>query len=63
MKDSMELHQALYDEAYELACQRAREEGDVDIDYDYEIMEAWTDEYYKVLCAEEGIEPHPDYAI
>ena len=42
----------LWEEAYELACQRAREEGDVDIDRDYTLMEAWTDEYYEALYQE-----------
>ena len=35
----------LIDEAYEYAYERALEEGDVDIDYDYEIIEYWVDEY------------------
>lgn len=39
----------LWEEAYEWACQRAREEGDVDIDRDYAIMEAWQEEYYNYL--------------
>ena len=60
-KDLKELHAALYDQAYELACQRANEEGDVDIDYDYSLMEAWCEEYYRELCKDEGIEPSPDY--
>lgn len=62
MKDSLaDLHAALYDQAYELACQRATEEGDVDIDYDYPLMDAWCEEYYRELCKEEGIEPSPEY--
>lgn len=56
-----ELHQSLYDQAYELACQKANEAGDVDINYDYDIMEAWCEEYYIELCAEEGIKPNPKY--
>lgn len=48
----------LYDEAYEMACQRANEEGDVDLDYDYELMEAWTEEYFIDLCNEEGLDPY-----
>lgn len=55
------IHQELADMAYDLACQRATEEGDVDIDYDYPIMEAWVEEYYRELCKERGIEPSPDY--
>lgn len=62
-RDFTDLHQALYDEAYELACRRAREEGDVDIDYDYTLMEAWINEYYVDLCKDEGVEPHPDYVL
>lgn len=58
-----ELHAALYEEAYEWACQRAREEGDVDIDYDYPIMEAWQDEYYKQLCKDANVEPDPNYLL
>ena len=60
-EDLKELHATLYDQAYELACQRASEEGDVDIDYDYSLMEAWCEEYYKELCRDEGIEPSHEY--
>ena len=60
-EDLKELHATLYDQAYELACQRASEEGDVDIDYDYSLMEAWCEEYYKELCRDEGIEPSREY--
>lgn len=56
-----ELHQVFYDQAYELACQRAREEGDVDEAYDYPLLEAWTDEYYREICKDEGFEPDPDF--
>lgn len=58
---TMKLHQELADKAYELACQKVNEEGDVDIDYNYVIMEMWVEEYYKELCKEEGIEPSPEY--
>ena len=44
-----EREQILWEEAYECAYQRAREEGDVDIEYDYPIIEAWTEEYYYEL--------------
>ena len=60
MKDQ-DIHQILADTAYEMAVQRANEEGDVDIDYDYPLMEAWTEEYYIALCKDEGIEPSPYY--
>ena len=56
-EDSMDIRSELYEEAYEWACQRATEEGDVDIDRDYKIMESWQEEYYQYLCREEGIEP------
>lgn len=42
------------EEAYEWAYQRAHEEGDVDIDNDYVIIEAWVDEYYDYLCKTRG---------
>ena len=62
MKENLaDLHAALADTAYEMACQRAREECDVDIDYDYPLMETWCIEYYKELCQEEGIDPDPQY--
>ena len=56
-----QLHQDLADQAWELACQRATEEGDVDIDYDYPLMEKWTTEYYLELCKQEGVEPNEAY--
>lgn len=55
------IHQDLADAAWEMACQRAEEEGDVDIEYDYTLMEKWTTEYYLELCKEEGIEPDEAY--
>ena len=39
----------LWDEAYDLACQRAREEGDVDPERDYDLFEKWVQEYYEDL--------------
>lgn len=48
----------LWDAAYDLACQRANEEGDVDPDYDYELMEAWEEEYFISLCEDEGLDPY-----
>lgn len=47
-----------WEEAYEWACQRAREEGDVDIDHDYEIIEAWQEKHYEWICNDEGVEPY-----
>lgn len=55
------IHQELADAAWDMACQRAEEEGDVDIEYDYTLMEKWTTEYYLELCKEEGIEPDEAY--
>ena len=56
-----DIHQILADSAYEMAVQRANEEGDVNIDYDYPLMEKWTEEFYLDLCEQEGIEPSPLY--
>jgi len=56
-----DIHQILADSAYEMAVQRANEEGDVNIDYDYPLMEKWTEEFYLYLCKQEGIEPSPLY--
>jgi hypothetical protein len=63
MSKPRDIHQELADAAWDLACQRATEEGDVDIDYDYPLMEQWTSEYYLELCKEEGIEPDPNYYV
>lgn len=41
----MEENDILVNNAYEWACQRATEEGDVDIECDYSIIEAWMEEY------------------
>lgn len=61
MKEELnDLRDALREEAYEWAYQRAREEGDVDIDYDYEILERWHEEYYLAFCRDKGIEPYTD---
>ena len=38
---------ALWNEAYEYAYQRAQEEGDVDLDYDDELIHAWAEDYYR----------------
>ena len=45
---------ALWDAAYEWAYQRANEEGDVDIDKDYNIIDAWAEEYYNYFMSQEG---------
>lgn len=43
----------MWDEAYEWAYQRANEEGDIDIDYDSDIIDAWAEEYYEYLKGQE----------
>lgn len=45
-------YQEIVEEAMQYVSQRAREEGDVDIDRDYEIIEKWFDEYFTDLCKE-----------
>lgn len=40
---------AMWDEAMEYARQRAREEGDVDLDKDEELVDKWAEEYYNYL--------------
>ena len=39
----------MWDQAYEWAYQRAREEGDVDIDRDEDLIDACAQEYYNYL--------------
>ena len=48
MKVQMEINYESpeWDEAIEMAYQRAREEGDVDLDYDEELIFTWAEEYY-----------------
>ena len=41
--------QYLWNKAYEWAYQRAREEGDVDIDRYEDLIDAWAAEYYESL--------------
>lgn len=43
-----------WDEAMDWAYQRAREEGDVDPDYDEELIFAWAEEYYDYLTNQKG---------
>ena len=47
-EDLLDEEDALWEQAYEWALQRAREEGDVDPDDDDRIF-AWVDEYYEYL--------------
>ena len=49
MKIICERTDGLWEEAYKLAYQRAREEGDVDLDYDEDLIDAWAEEYYEDL--------------
>ena len=44
----------LWNEAYEWAYARANEEGDVDIDRDDDIIDAWAQEYYDYLTGQKG---------
>jgi hypothetical protein len=43
-----------WDEAMEYARQRANEEGDVDLDYDEDLIFAWAEEYYDYLTNQKG---------
>ena len=51
-----------YDEiadiTWDYVYQRANEEGDVDVEYDYPIIEAWFNEYFAEICREEGLDPN-----
>ena len=47
-----EFDEIAWEEAYELALIRAREEGDVDIDHDYDLIERWAQEYYDDIVQE-----------
>lgn len=49
---------ALWEEAREMAEQHAREEGDVNIDEDYEILERWQEQNFIYLCEREGLDYH-----
>ena len=44
----------LWNEAYEYAYQRANEEGDVDIDRDIDLIDAWAEEYYREQMDKKG---------
>ena len=48
----------LWDEACELARQRANEEGDINIDTDYTLMEEWQEEYFIDLCQQYELNPY-----
>lgn len=52
------VHEDLWWEAEEWAELRASEEGDVDIDRDYDILEAWQEKHYLWLCEQKGVEPY-----
>ena len=54
MREYINDNDALWDEAYEWAYQRANEEGDVDLDYDYDIIDKWAEEYYDYLINQKG---------
>ena len=48
-KDIIDEEDILWEKAYSLARQRAREEGDVDLDYDEDLIDKWAEEYYDDL--------------
>lgn len=54
----MNFFDMVWDEACEEALQRAHEEGDVDIDRDYTLIEKWEEEYFIDLCKRYGINPY-----
>ena len=56
MKVQMEInYKSLeWDEAIEMAYQRAREEGDVDLDCDEELIFTWAEEYYNDIMKMKG---------
>lgn len=41
----------LWDQACDWAYQRASEEGDVDLDYDDDLIGKWAEEYYSFLIS------------
>ena len=43
--------------ACQMALQRAHEEGDVNVDVDYEIMERWEEEYFIRFCDRYQLDP------
>ena len=43
-----------WNEAIEMAYQRTREEGDVDLDYDEELIFTWAEEYYNDIMKMKG---------
>ena len=47
----------LWEASCELAIQRAHEEGDVDIDRDYALMEKWEEEYFINFCNRYELDP------
>lgn len=51
-----DLFAALWEEAIEQARIRALEEGDVDIDKDYALIEQWTQENFQHYCQLEGLD-------
>ncbi len=53
MKFEYDPNDKLWDEAYEWAYQRAGEEGDVDVDRNDELIDAWAEEYYEYMINHE----------
>lgn len=54
----LERYDKIWEEAYEYAIQRAHEEGDVNPDVDYEIIEFWEKRYFIAACINEGLDPY-----
>ena len=56
MKVQMEINYESFEwnEAIEMAYQRTREEGDVDLDYDEELIFTWAEEYYNDIMKMKG---------
>lgn len=54
----LERYNEIWEDAYEYALQRAREEGDVNPDVDYKIIEFWEKQYFITACVNEGLDPY-----
>ncbi len=56
-EEEMLVHEDLWWKARDWAEQYARELGDVDPDYDEEMIDDWQEKHYIWLCGQEGREP------
>ena len=50
----IDVESSAWDEAMDWAYQRAIEEGDIDFDYDEELIFTWAEEYYNYLTNQKG---------